>query len=274
LSKRDSDYAMKHSEEEVMRLEIQATVLSKIVDQEINAMNIKSDMAILDAGCGTGAITRRFAQIVKPAKVAAVDFDPVFIENARKIAAGEGIENISFEVGDIDNLEYQDGMFDLAYCRLVLMHVQDPVKTIEELKRVTKKGGKVAVSDQDDGTIIVHPDMPKLANLWDRYGQWAATEHMDRQIGRKLYSILLQAGLKSVRVFPFPIWITQENTELYRMLVSVPVQIINAKKSELLEKRVFTEEEYDTAIEEFEKKMNEPGGFVMSTMFLAIGEVP
>lgn len=274
MSERDSDYAMKHSEEEVMRLEIQAVALSGIIDQEFDAMDIKSGMAILDAGCGTGAITRRFAQIVKPATVTAVDFDPIFLEGAKAIAADEGIENVSFESGDVDNLEYQDEMFDLTYCRLVLMHTQDLVKTIEELKRVTKKGGKVAVSDQDDGAIIVYPIMPKLTDLWNRYGQWAATQRMDRHIGRKLYSILLQAGLKSVRVFPFPICMTQENTEMYRMFVSVPVEIINAKKSELLEQGVFTEEEYDIAMEEFEKIMNEPGGFVMSTMFLAIGEVP
>ena len=274
MSERDSDYAMKHSEEEVMRLEIQAVALSGIIDQEIDAMDIKSGMAILDAGCGTGAITRRFAQIVKPATVTAVDFDPVFLEGAKAIAADEGIKNVSFESGDIDNLEYQDEMFDLAYCRLVLMHVQDTVKTVEELKRVTKKGGKVVVSDQDDGGMIVYPVMPKLTELWNRYGQWGETQRMDRYIGRKLYSILLQAGLESVRVFPFPICITQENTEMYRMFVSVPVEIINAKKSELLEQGVFTEEEYDIAMEEFEKSMNEPGGFVMSTMFLAIGEVP
>lgn len=257
-----------------MRLEIQAVALSDIIDQEIDTMDINSGMVILDAGCGSGAVTRKFALRAKPAKVTGVDFDPIFIESAIAIAADEGIDNVSYESGNIDDLKYPDESFDLAYCRLVLMHVQDSVKTVEELKRVTRKGGKVAVSDQDDGGIIVYPIMPKLTDLWNRYGQWAATQRMDRHIGRKLYSILLQAGLKSVRVFPFPICITQENTEMYRMFVSVPVEIINAKKTELLEQGVFTEEEYDIAMEEFEKSMNEPGGFAMTTMFLAVGEVP
>jgi len=93
LSERESDYTMKHSEEEVMRLELQAIALSDIIDQEIDALDIKSGMAILDAGCGTGAISRRFAQIVKPAKVTAIDFDPLFLDTARAIAVDEGIEN-------------------------------------------------------------------------------------------------------------------------------------------------------------------------------------
>lgn len=262
---------MKHSEEEAMRLEVQAVALSNIIDQEFDAMDIRSGMTILDAGCGTGAITRRFAQIVKPAKVTAIDFDPLFLDQARAIAADEGIENVSFESGDIDNLEYQDGMFDLSYCRLVLMHVQNPVKTVKELKRVTKKGGKVAISDQDDGTVLVHPVMPKLTDLWNRYGQWAKTE--DRYIGRQLVSILSKAGLKSIKIFPCPMCMTQENPEQLRMFGSVPVQIIDGEKTELLEQGIFTEEEYDEAMDEFEEMMSDPGAFAMTTHFLAIGEV-
>ena len=265
---------MRHSEEEVMRLELQAAALSEIIDQEIEAMNLKSGMAVLDAGCGTGAIARRFAHLVRPATVTAVDFDPMFLDGAKAIAADEGIENVSFESGDIDNLEYRDEEFDLAYCRLVLMHVKDPVKTVEELKRVTKKGGKVVISDQDDGTVIVNPFMPKMMDLWSKYGQWARTKKMDRYIGRQLFSILSQAGLRSIKVFAFPIHRTQENTEQLRMFASVPLQIINERRAELLEQGVFTEEEYSIALTEFEKLMNAPGAFVMSTFFLAIGEVP
>lgn len=274
MSQRESDYTMKHSEEEVMRLEVQAAALSEIIDKEIESMDLKPGMVILDAGCGTGAIARRFAQIAKPATVTAVDFDPVFLESAEAIAADEGIENIRFKSGDIDNLEHHDGEFDLAYCRLVLMHVKDPVKTVSELKRVTRKGGKVAISDQDDGSVIVNPHMTKMMNLWDRYGHWAKTQNMDRYIGRQLFSILSQAGLKSIRIFLFPICRTQENTEQLRMFASVPLQIIDTRRTELLKQGVFTEEEYAIARKEFEKLMDDPGAFVMSTFFLAIGEVP
>lgn len=274
MSERESDYTMKHSEEEAMRLELQAIALSEIIDQEFDAMDIKSGMTILDAGCGTGAITRRFAQIVKPAHVTAVDFDPLFLENAKAIATDEGVDNVSFESGDVDNLRYKDEMFDLTYCRLVLMHVQDPVKTVKELKRVTKKGGKVVISDQDDGGVLLNPFMPKMMEIWSRYGHWAKKQNMDRYIGRQLFSILSQAGLKSIKIFLFPIHRTQENSEQLRMFVSVPLQVVEGRKAELIEQRVFTQEEYEIALEEFEKLMNDSGAFVMNTFFLAIGEVP
>ena len=273
MSEKESDYTGRNMEEEAMRLELQAVALGDITDQEIAAIDIKSGMSILDAGCGTGAITRRFAQVAKPAKVIGVDFDPLFLDFAKSIAADEGVENIDFVSGDIDNLDYEDDKFDLSYCRLVLMHVQNPVKTVKELKRVTKKGGKVSISDQDDGTVLVHPVIPKLTDLWNRYGQWAKTQKMDRYIGRQLYSILSQAGLKSIKIFPFPIYRTSENSEQLRMFASVPVQIIDVDKTELLEQGIFTEEEYDEAMDEFEEMMSDPGAFAMTTYFLAIGEV-
>ena len=274
MTNRESDYVGRGSEEEVMRLELQAAALSEIIDQEIDAMNIQSGMSILDAGCGSGAVTRKLAGKAHPAKVTGIDFDQVFLDYAKSIVEDENIDNVEYELGDVDNLSYSDESFDRVYCRLVLMHVQDPVKTVKELKRVTRKGGLIAISDQDDDAILVHPYMPNLTNIWRRYGEWAKTQGMDRSIGRQLYSILSQAGLKSVNVFPFPIYRTQEDPEQLRMFGSVPVEIINTDKTELLEQGVFTEEEYNIAMEEFEKMLKDPGVFVMTTSFLAIGEVP
>ena len=88
-----------------------------------------------------------------------------------------------------------------------------------------------------------------------KLSEWAKTQGMDRSIGRQLYSILSQAGLKSVNVFPIPIYRTQEDPEQLRMFGSVPVEIINTDKTELLEQGVFTEEEYNIAMEEFEKML-------------------
>lgn len=262
------------TEEEVMRLELQAAALSDIIDQEIDALDIRSGMSILDAGCGSGAITRRFARKAHPAKVAGVDFDEIFLEYAKSIAEDEGINNVTYELGDIDNLAYPDDSFDLTYCRLVLMHVKDPVKTVKELKRLTRKGGVVAISDQDDDAVILYPYLPKMMDLWRRYGQWAKKMNMDRHIGKKLFSILSQAGLKEIKIFLFSIYETQETPEKLKMFVSVPVQIVKMSKEDLLTDGVFTEAEYYSALQEVESFENHPGAFVMSTFFLGVGYVP
>ncbi len=257
-----------------MRLELQAVALRDVIEQEIDALDIQSGMSILDAGCGSGAITRMFARKAHPAKVTGVDFDKIFLEYAKSIAEDEGIGNVKYELGDIDNLTYPDDSFDLAYCRLVLMHVKDPVQTIKELKRVTKKGGAVAISDQDDDAVILYPYLPKMMDLWRRYGQWAKKMNMDRHIGKQLFSILSQAGLKEIKIFLFSIYGTQETSEKLKMFVSVPVQIVKGSKEDLLKDGVFTEAEYDIALQEVESFENHPGAFVMSTFFLGVGYVP
>lgn len=95
------------------------------------------------------------------------------VPNAR---AREGIKNVRFELGNIDNLKCESEAFDLSFCRLVLIHVSSPVKTIAELRRVTKKGGIVAASDVDDGAMLSFPQAPRFFDLWSKFGQWAGSQ--------------------------------------------------------------------------------------------------
>jgi ubiquinone/menaquinone biosynthesis C-methylase UbiE len=274
LTDRESDYFMGGTEEEVMRLELQAVALSEIIDKEIDAMNIQSGMSVLDAGCGSGAITRKFARKAHPGKVTGVDFDKIFLEYAKSIATDEGIENVEYELGDIEYLSYPDGSFDLTYCRLVLMHVKDTVETVKELGRVTREGGIVAISDVDDDATILHPHMPTMMDMWKKYGQWAKTMKMDRHIGRQLFSILSQAGLEGIKIIPISICITQETPEQLKMFISVPVQLVEEAKEMLLKEGIITKDEFETMMKEVEAFESHPGAFILSTYFLAIGYVP
>jgi ubiquinone/menaquinone biosynthesis C-methylase UbiE len=170
--------------EEVVRLEAQAKAFERLLEKEFEIAGLKPGMKVLDAGCGTGAVARRMAAKVSPGEIYGIDIDSLFISEARKLAANEGINNVRFELGDVDDLKHDDSTFDVSYCRLVLMHVKDPVKTVSELRRVTKKGGVVAVSDNDDGGVIVYPEMPKMMDMWAKYGRSAKTRGEDRYIGR------------------------------------------------------------------------------------------
>ena len=140
MSDKPRVYAGAGKLEEAIRLEAQGKAFGKIIEKELEVLDLKSNMRVLDAGCGTGAVTRRMAVKLFPGEACGVDVDPVFIDEAKKSASKEGIKNIRFELGNIDNLKYKNGTFDLSFCRLVLMHVSSPVKTIVELKRVSARG--------------------------------------------------------------------------------------------------------------------------------------
>jgi ubiquinone/menaquinone biosynthesis C-methylase UbiE len=260
--------------EEVLRLEAQGKVYHRLLEKEIDLLGLKPGMRVLDAGCGTGVVTRRIAVKVSPGEVYGVDMDPLFIEEAKKLAVKEKASNITYNLGNIDDLEFDDDVFDLSYSRLVLMHVEDPVKTVAEMVRVTKKGGIIAISDQDDGGIIVYPELPKMLQMFSKYGSLAKMRGEDRFIGRKLFSIMEQAGLSSIEVIPFPVYSTQQNPEMLKMLVSVPVKIVESSKDEMIKQGLIDAEEYPEAIREVQKFLEYPGAFALGLTFLALGKVP
>lgn len=272
MSDKPREYAYRGSVEEAIRLEVQAKAFGKTIERELEALSLKPNMKVLDAGCGTGAVTRKMASKVLSAEVYGVDIDPLFIDKARKTALDEGIKNARFELGNIDNLTYDSGFFDLAYCRLVLMHVTNPVRTIAELKRVTKKGGIVAASDTDDGAMLTYPPARRFFDLWSKFGERAKARGDDRYIGRRLYSIFSEAGLSSIRICPFPAFATQQNPEVLRMLVSVPVQIVGQDKDAMIKEGMITAMDYEEAMMEIKLALNHPGAFALGTTFLALGE--
>lgn len=259
--------------EEAQRLESQAASLAPIISRELKIMNLTPSMKVLDAGCGTGAVTRKIAQLVSDGEAVGIDIDAEFLETAKKLAEAENIKNIQFEKGNIDKLLYENDFFDVTYCRLVLMHVYDPVKTVSELARVTKSGGLVAVSDNDDGIVISYPHSPKFHHIWSKFGQRSRESGENRYIGRELYSILSQAGLNSVQIYPFPVYATQETPEIARMIVSVPMQIIANSKDDMVEEGWFSDEEYEEMVKEVERALSHPGGFVLGMSFFATGIV-
>jgi ubiquinone/menaquinone biosynthesis C-methylase UbiE len=271
---RPAPYTHSGKIDEVLRLEAQAQAFTQILEREFDIIGLKPGMKVLDAGCGTGANARKMAGKVAPGHVTGVDMDALFISEARKFATNNDIHNVSYERGDITNLQYPDDIFDVAYCRLVLMHVHNPVATITELQRVTKRKGRVAVSDNDDGGVITYPEMPKMLELWNQYGQSAKERGEDRYIGRQLFSILSQASLQSIKIYPLPIHATQHNPEMLKLLVSVPAQIIELSKEHMLTNNFMTEAQYLEAHQEIQQFLNHPGAFAMGINFLAIGDVP
>lgn len=260
--------------EEASRLESQARAFGTVIEKELQILGLKPGSNVLDAGCGTGAVARKMASIVSPGLVHGVDMDSLFVSEARKLALKEGISNVNYHVGDVNRMTFDDGVFDFSYCRYVLQHVRDPVKVVAEMKRVTKRNGLVAASDNDDGPIVAYPDVPRFLQLWSKYGEWARSKMVDRYIGRKLFSIFSQARLDSINVFPLPLFATNQNPDALKMLVSVPVEILQTIKDAMISDGFITAQDYDKGIEELPMLLNNPGGFAMGMSFFTVGKVP
>ncbi|MGH3078901.1 MAG: class I SAM-dependent methyltransferase [Gaiellaceae bacterium] len=98
--------------------------------------------AVLDAGCGTGALA--FALAPHVAEVVGVDTRVDYLDAASANAPG----NVRFLEADVMALPFGYGEFDIAACHRVLHHVRRPELAVSELARVTRLGGRLFVADQ------------------------------------------------------------------------------------------------------------------------------
>ena len=98
--------------------------------------------AVLDAGCGTGALS--FALSPNVAEVVAIDPRADYLDAGRAAAP----ENVRFVEGDATALPFGYASFDLACCYRVLHHVRRPELAVSELARVTRPGGRLFIVDQ------------------------------------------------------------------------------------------------------------------------------
>ena len=77
----------------------------------------------------------------------AFDLSPKMVERARRRAADLGLE-ARVEVGDAMRLPYPDASFDAVLLHLILAIVADPRAALQEVARVLRPGGRVAVFDK------------------------------------------------------------------------------------------------------------------------------
>lgn len=124
-----------------------------IIDLEIDNISkyIKDNDTVLDVGCANGYSTFQQYKRKKLKSIVGIDFANNMINMANKRLNKEiDNDNISFKQGDIRNIEFDDNEFDVVYTTRVVINLQtweEQKQAINECIRVTKKGGKVILSE-------------------------------------------------------------------------------------------------------------------------------
>ncbi|MEW6278538.1 MAG: class I SAM-dependent methyltransferase, partial [Candidatus Eremiobacterota bacterium] len=96
----------------------------------------------LDAGCGTGCITRALEQAFPDARILALDAAPAMLARARGRC-----RRSEFHTGNLDEpLPFADGAVDRIVCSNVLYSLPRPDFTLGEFQRVLRPGGKLVLA--------------------------------------------------------------------------------------------------------------------------------
>lgn len=122
----------------------------------LDAAGVGDRTRLLDVGTGTGTVAG--LALARGAVVTAVDAEQSMVEAARRAVPGADVRH-----GVLPDLPLDDRCFDATVGNFVVNHVGDPAAAVTELRRVTRPGGRVAVS-------IWPAPPPPLQQLWGTIG--------------------------------------------------------------------------------------------------------
>lgn len=107
------------------------------------SLPVKKGDRVLDVGCGFGDTAIKLAQMVGPeGEVVGLDCCDAFLDEARKAAAEQGIDNISFMRGDAEIALPSTG-FDFVFARFGTMFFANPVAGLRNMRKALRPGGRM-----------------------------------------------------------------------------------------------------------------------------------
>jgi ubiquinone/menaquinone biosynthesis C-methylase UbiE len=106
---------------------------------------------VVDVGSGLGGPARYLAATFG-CRVSGVDLTAEFVETAIELTRRTGLaDRVDFRQGSGLALPFHDGRFDLAWTQNVAMNIADRPRWYAELRRVLKRGGRLAIQDVAQG---------------------------------------------------------------------------------------------------------------------------
>jgi ubiquinone/menaquinone biosynthesis C-methylase UbiE len=158
----------------------------------VRALGPLTGRSVLDVGCGTGDDSRELASL--GAEVVATDISDAMLAEARRRGGA-----VSFRSADVHALPFPAASFDGVRVKLVRQHSPAVDAADDELVRVLRPGGRLAVFDYDFETLALdHPDRGATRAIV-RY--WV-DNHREGWSGRQLRRRFAQRGLTDISITP------------------------------------------------------------------------
>jgi ubiquinone/menaquinone biosynthesis C-methylase UbiE len=162
--------------------------------------DLPAEARILDAGCGTGEISSRLAELFPRARVLGVDIVDQHLELART-RYRHLAPRLGFEHQSIFELKAADHTFDLTVCRHVLHAIPHAGRVVAELARVTRPGGYLHLIPEDYGMLHFQRGALEPRDFWHvAPTSFEAATGTDLFIGRNVFGILAALNLEDIAV--------------------------------------------------------------------------
>ncbi len=125
-------------------------------------LHLVPSIKVADLGAGEGLISQLIAR--RAEHVTCIDNSPRMVEVGTELAAKNGLANLEYRLGDIEEVPLPDQSVDLAILSQALHHARHPQVAVAEAFRILKPGGTVLVLDLKEHTFEKARDF--YADLW------------------------------------------------------------------------------------------------------------
>ena len=202
------DYVHGYDEREGRRLQDQAETLADLLH---GGVAFPPGARVLEAGCGIGAQTVELARRHTRAHFVAMDASAASLAKAEATTRRAGLTNVEFHVADIFALPFPPASFEAAFVCFVLEHLANSLGALRMLTRAVRPGGALVVIEGDHGSTLFHPESSSARRAIQAQVDLQAAAGGDANIGRRLYPLLVEAGLGDVRVEPRLVYVDGAN---------------------------------------------------------------
>lgn len=125
---------------------------TELLEEELNLTGTET---ILDAGCSNGAMLMGWREKGHTGQLIGLDISESLFLGSILRDDPETPRPINFIVGSVESIPMADSSVDISTAMFVLYHC-DPLKGLQELKRVTKPGGTIVVATSSENNKRIH----------------------------------------------------------------------------------------------------------------------
>ncbi len=184
----------------------------------VDAAFLKPGEHVLDVACGPGIPSLMAAPLVTPAgSITGIDLAPGMAELASEKARSRGVANVSFRQGDAEDLPFPEGAFDVVLCNHGLVHTTDRKKALQEMRRVLKGNGRLALSvwSTPDKACVVGVIAGVIREVWPAAIVPGAPMWFDFGAPGAIEKVLADTGFSHIETSRFTIFMEAASPQEY-----------------------------------------------------------
>jgi SAM-dependent methyltransferase len=226
---------------------------------------------VLEVGCGVGAQTIIVARRNPKAHFTCIDVSEPSLSNAEHLAKKAGLTNVTFEQADARYYRASAKVFDHALFCFVLEHVTEPHEVLRHICELVQTGGSVTAIEGDHGSTFFYPPSAKAWRTIQCLIDLQAAIGADALIGRRLYPLFEEVGLREICVSLRPVYADPSRPEWVQGFTErTYVAMIEGARERALAANLINAHDWDEGILDLRQSIQ---GTFCYTFFKAIGRV-